>query len=306
MEFELGITDNPPCSWGKAEPLWQDEKIIATSSHTFINLMHEICENAIKLRREVEDDHGIDEHLWKLEIMSYRSATSPQGHEELFINRFMGGGEGSDSDSDEEDNESDTEEESYRRIIVIEQAMETDDGFFDDELYERMSPDEKISKENLPQNSVIKVTYDYGSTTTLYLKVLTVRHAAVRALVEYFNLESSMSDSKQQKELMDVPAHALPKEQQIDYFYPHISKIFMGKYVPVLTTLKENENVIRSFGDAHGSCENRISCASIGKYACIRSEEDTPFSFISGRMDSDVMFCPVVMEPNEFLQVDSI
>ncbi len=306
MEFELGITDNRPSDWEKAEPLWQDEKIVATSSHSFFDLMHKLCENAIKLRREHEDDYGIDTHLWKLEIMSFRQATSPGSQEELFLNRFaFGGGEDSDTESDEEDedNESDAEEESYRRKILIEKLQE--DEFFDEELYERVSPNEKMSTENLPQNSVIEVTYDYGSTTTLYLKVLKARRTAVRALLEYFNLESSenMSASKQQKELMDVPAYALPKEQQIDSFFPHISKIFIGKYVPVLA-LKENEDV--RFGDAHGSCENRISCASLGKYACIRSEGDTPFSFISGRTDSDVMFCPVVLEPNEFLQVSEL
>jgi len=54
----------------------------------------------------------------------------------------------------------------------------------------------------------------------------------------------------------------------------------------------------------HGYCDNRIGFASFGKNACLRHETDTPFSFIAVRTsESDVMNCPVVLEPNEFLQV---
>ena len=125
-----------------------------------------------------------------------------------------------------------------------------------------------------------------------------------------------MDDSKQQKELKAVPAYNLPKDQQVDAHFPHLSKVFLGKYVPILE-LKVNEDEDEDEDDenkesdkdeddcdVHGYCDSRIGSVCLGKYACGRSEKDTPFSYIQGRtMDEDVLFCPVVMHPNEFLQV---
>ena len=108
-----------------------------------------------------------------------------------------------------------------------------------------------------------------------------------------------MDDSKQQKELKAVPAYNLPKDQQVDAHFPHLSKVFLGKYVPILESEKDEDDC-----DVHGYCDSRIGSVCLGKYACGRSEKDTPFSYIQGRtMDEDVLFCPVVMHPNEFLQV---
>ena len=55
-EWTLGITDSRPSSWRSCQPHWDDEKIVASSSHTFYDVMNKLCNSAIKNRREY--DHG--------------------------------------------------------------------------------------------------------------------------------------------------------------------------------------------------------------------------------------------------------
>jgi len=74
--WTLGIVDAPPRTWSKLEQLWQDEKLVASSSHSFLDVMNELCNTAIKNRREY--DHGVDEHLWKMKISSLENVMNPR------------------------------------------------------------------------------------------------------------------------------------------------------------------------------------------------------------------------------------
>ncbi|KAL3808064.1 hypothetical protein ACHAXA_007185 [Cyclostephanos tholiformis] len=91
--WTLGIVDSPPRRWKKLEPLWEDELLVASSSHTFLDVMTELCNTAIKNRREY--DHGIDEHMWNMKIISLEDAMNPTRRDPL--DRFYG----SDDDDDE-------------------------------------------------------------------------------------------------------------------------------------------------------------------------------------------------------------
>lgn len=291
----------------------------ATSSHSFLELMSKLCETAIQSRREY--DHSVNDHLWNLKITPpQKSMSSPNRVAERFdyIN-----------DDDDDDGEQSGDEEGENSIFLAcdpdpvmiycpseetingeqEGGTETFDGFEFGQHVTKISSSQKLSVEVLSLGSIITITYDYGSTTTLYLKVLKAHHAAVQKLLQYFTLE--VDDSKQQKELKAVPAYNLPKDQQVDAHFPHLSKIFLGKYVPILELKVKEDEDDKDKGsdkdddcDVHGYCDSRIGSVCLGKYACRRSEKDTPFSYIQGHtMDEDVLFCPVVMDPNEFLQV---
>jgi hypothetical protein len=120
--------------------------------------MNSICENAIKYRREYDDDYGIDAHLWKLEIMSESEATNPNSN-------FRG-----DDDDEDDDGEG--------RILVMcpEEASQLGSDDELDEYYSKvLSCDTKLDAKLLPKDTVIAVTYDYGDATTIFLKVLNVK-----------------------------------------------------------------------------------------------------------------------------------
>jgi hypothetical protein len=158
MQFEFGITDRSPSRWKRAAPIWEDETLEASSSQTFLDLMNSICENAIKYRREYDDDYGIDAHLWKLEIMSESEATNPNSN-------FRG-----DDDDEDDDGEG--------RILVMcpEEASQLGSDDELDEYYSKvLSCDTKLDAKLLPKDTVIAVTYDYGDATTIFLKVLNVK-----------------------------------------------------------------------------------------------------------------------------------
>jgi hypothetical protein len=53
----IGITDTPPQTWKKLEPIWEDEQLIASSSHSFYIVISKLCETTIKNCRKY--DHGL-------------------------------------------------------------------------------------------------------------------------------------------------------------------------------------------------------------------------------------------------------
>ena len=55
---------------------------------------------------------------------------------------------------------------------------------------------------------IIEVAYDYGTPTTLYLKVLNVKEKSVTTLLQYFTLEAD--HDKMKRALSSIPAYALP------------------------------------------------------------------------------------------------
>ncbi|KAL7539548.1 hypothetical protein ACHAXR_010592, partial [Thalassiosira sp. AJA248-18] len=287
-EWTLGIADNDPTTWKSLEPLWDDEKITATSSHSFHDVMNKLCETAIKNRREY--DHAIHEHLWNMKIISMEDAMNPWAAEE----RLM------DDDSDEDmssDGSDDEDEKKYTGNIIIQCPDEEMRGGyedFDDPEAHVLGSKTKLSNSLLPQGKVIKVTYDYGTTTMLYLKVLSVKAKAVQSLLQYFSLEADSATNIE--DLKAVPAYQLPKEKQVDSYFPFASKAFLGYYVPIFTG--END------GSDAGQNRKVMGSLTLGLSAKLRSEEDIVFCTMEDRTQSrDILFCPGAIEPNELIQV---
>jgi hypothetical protein len=312
MEFVFGISDERPKKTDNNEHQWEDERITASSSHTYLQLMEKLCETSIKKRREYDNDYSIHEHLWNLKISSFENFMKPNAREDPMVmfeeiarlqrraarrNHREEDDDSEDVSEGEDSDDSDVENENrYRPTVVIHcpggEQLAQDNDFDDDEL---VSATEHLSATHLPQGTMVTVTYDYGSTTTLYLKVLSCRPSAVQALLTYF-APSEASETDIKKALDTVPAYKLPKDKQIDAFFPNLSKIIMGKYVPIIQ-LAEGETDVGGYINRDGI----ISSVILGKYACITTEKDVQFCAIEGRSGNDMMHCVAMEDVNEFL-----
>ena len=251
--------------------------------------MNKLCETAIKNRREY--DYAIDDHMWNMKIVSLSDAINPPSLEERVMERLLG----QDDDSDDDDGD----ENQYRGNITIQcpgEEMRGGGADLDDHDAQVLRSSTKLDKSLLPEGFVIKVTYDYGTTTTLYLKVLSVKSQAVRSLVQYFTFEAD--STKMMEDLKAVPAYQLPVDKQVDSYFPYASKAFLGFYVPVFTGVEPNG------GYDIGENERVMGSLTFGLSSKIRSEEDTVFVSMEDRTSSsDVLFCPSKIEPTELLQV---
>jgi len=299
MELVLGITDKaPPSSWAKTKPQWEDEHITANTSHSFLDLMTKLCDTAIKTRREVDGDHGIDQHCWNMEISSLEMMmkranpdySSDFDDDDDFDDDF-------DDDDDDDDN-SEIGRNSHRPILVpcpMEEEYASRNEFGD---YSKVIKSKKKLSSALGtgQEEVIKVEYDNGNTTTLYLKVIRSKPTGVQSLIEYFTTESDLE--AQIKDIQSTPAYNLRKEDQLDAHFPFLSNVVLGKYVPIIIPKDGQE-------DPHGySNRNITGCVSMGKVSCITTEKETHCFTIEGRsMNVDMMYCPHQMEPNELLSL---
>ena len=282
FEWTFGITDREPRTWKRIEPIWDDEKITASSSDTFFHVMNHLCENAIKHRREY--DYGINEHLWELRIMSPNHLSR---NHETDIEALM-------RNDDSEDDSDDDSEDMYRGHICIQSRGSERMERFDEADYR--SPDIKIDRELLPTGSVVKVTYDWGSTTTLYLKVLSVKPTIVRSLMQYFTLD--LDEKRMKKEIQSVSAYSFSKEKQIDSYFPNASKAFTGNYVPIFESKNssEDDEIIANFN------KRNIGPISIGLSSWVTDTDKTFCSMEDRTASSDLLFCPSTMDPNEFFQ----
>jgi len=335
-EYTIGITDSRPHSWKKVEPLWKDEQLtgVTTSQTTFLDVMTKVCETAIKKRRENRNDYGVNEHMWKLKIIaSSQEAMKPPKQFD-----FIADYDTSESDDEDEDDSDDENEASYRGSILILCPQEEefrrnndyDDDYDDERDCQFLKCSTDVTKQLLPIGSIIECTYDYGSTTTLYLKVLDIKlPTVVKNLFElgYFFVGGNTTNNKVQKGIADlrdlqtVPAYHLPKNEQIDFHFPSFSKVFLGHYVPLLrkkrkTAQKENHNDGADDNndddnddhddESYDNTNNKkaIGRSTLGLSSCITSEDDTTFCSMENRTSSgDVMYCPAKIELNEFLQV---
>ena len=292
--FTFGITDLPPSSWKRTEPRWEDEQITATGQHSFHQLMNKLCETALGKRRRHDDnnDSSIDAHLWNLEISS----------EKRFWKRFDD--DGSDEDDNDEDNNKDDIDLGTIMVMPKEEIKTYKDMNFDGEKLEYVSSDKKLSKQSLPSGYIIKVTYDYGTTTTLYLKVLSARRKVVENLLTYFDVEAVRATSKdtpeaQRKDIQSVPAYHWPKEKQIDAFYPNFSRAFLGYYVPLAKPDDDDE----THDDETNRNRKVIGRVTLGLSARIQSQKDTVFASME-TAHQDVMFAGMPFDNlNEFLIV---
>ncbi|KAL7496173.1 hypothetical protein ACHAWT_004441 [Skeletonema menzelii] len=288
-EWTLGITDSRPSSWRSCQPHWDDEKIVASSSHTFYDVMNKLCNSAIKNRREY--DHGINEHLWNMKIMSMDEAMNPPSPDERLMRMLE-----HDDDSDGSDDSMDDNEEKYRGNVTIQCPAEAERGGyedFDDPDAQIMNSDIKLNSGVLPEGYILAVTYDYGTTTLLYLKVLKIRSTAVQSLLEYFSMEANTAQMV--ADLKAVPAYNLPLEQQIDCHFPYASKAFLGYYLPLFKS-KTSKDI---------GVERRVmGSITLGLLSKITTEVDTVFCTMEDRNSTqDLLFCPGVLDLNELMEV---
>ena len=126
-----------------------------------MELITKLCNTAIKDRREY--DHEVYEHLWKWKIMSIEEAMNSHSRVPYF--------------GDDNGNVGKEDGGVSKAIIVCPQdeahsGLEGNDYDSDGPSTKRVSSNNKLSKELLPLGAIVEVTYDYGTTTLLYLKVL--------------------------------------------------------------------------------------------------------------------------------------
>lgn len=83
--------------WRTCEPHWADETIVASSSHTFYDVMEKLCNSAIQSRREY--DHGVEEHLWNIKIRTMDEIMNPPSPEQRLM-RLLARDNGNNDDDD--------------------------------------------------------------------------------------------------------------------------------------------------------------------------------------------------------------
>jgi hypothetical protein len=292
-EWILGITDVHPARWKNVEPIWEDEQIIVSSSRTFNSLMGKLCDTAIKSRREY--DHGINEHLWNMKILPLNEAMDPNLEQQRRLERLM------DREDCEDSSDEDEDKENSRERYIIESpghgGMRDD---YEEEGEVTVLGSRTLHEDLLSSGSVIKVTYDYGTTTLIYLKVLSInRNSEVRSLIHYFTLEEDTE--KLLKSIQEVPAFKLPKEKQVDHFFPTAAKAFLGYYIPLFKQTSSHES-----DDDDGPLEQNkkvMGSMTVGLSSRVRSDQDTTFCSMENRTCSaDLLFCPAILDPNELLE----
>lgn len=163
-----------------------------------------------------------------------------------------------------------------------------------------LDSDTNLSSSLLPQGHVLAVTYDYGTTTTLYLKVLKIRATAVQSLLQYFSIE--VDTTQMEADLKAVPAYNLPKEQQVDTHFPYASKAFLGYYLPLFKS-KNTDDDYDTILDI-GIKRRVMGSITLGLLSKTTSEVDTVFCTMEDRNSTqDLLFCPGVLDLNELLEV---
>ena len=209
------------------------------------------------------------------------------------LDRFYG--------SDDEDEENEDDGGITRTIIscpMDEDNARRGDDFSDDSRTRMVSSKVKLSRKLLPMGSIIEVTYDFGGTTMLYLKVLGVKAETVTSLLQYFTLEAD--HDLMTTNLSEIPAYALPKNQQVDHFFPNMSKAFLGYYIPLFADGDDevNNDVDDDDEKALVVQKKAIGCASLGLLG--------PHTFCAmenSTLSQDLFNAPVMFDLNELFEV---
>ena len=125
--------------------------------------------------------------------------------------------------------EDDDDEKRYLEPVLVcpEELLDRDVFELDRDGFEGFpSETTELNPSLLPEGKVLEFTYDMRSPTRVYLKVLKVQDGT---FPKSFNYTEAGADAAQdQRDLKAVPAYNLPKEQQLDTFYPWFSKAFWG------------------------------------------------------------------------------
>ncbi len=219
--------------------------------------------------------------------MSLEDAMNPPRTDPL--DRFFGS-----DDEDEDDGDGGITSTIIPCPMDEDNAVRADD-FSEDSRTRMVSSKENLSRRLLPMGSIIEVTYDFGTTTMLYLKVLSVKEETVTSLLQYFTLEADHDTMKQ--DLSSIPAYALPKDQQVDHFFPNMSKAFMGYFIPLFD---EDDDVSVGDDDAPALAAEKkaFGCASLGLLG-----PDTFCAMENLMLSQDLFYAPVIFDLNELFEV---
>ena len=228
MEFVLGITDVEPRLWKKQEPLWDDEQLIATSKDSFLQLATELCNNALHKRRP--NDYHVHAHVWNWKLSSL------QHHLKTAQGRGLGTMDDDSSSPSRSDDEDSDNEDAYRggHLIAPREQLNMYRQDLEEDEYQLLdAATETLSTALLPQGHILHFTYDMGSTTHLYLKVVSVRPLMAGSIRRYLFPANSKAPQVQRMEALE--AYSLTKEHQIDAFFPNFAKAFLSKQVGSIT-----------------------------------------------------------------------
>ena len=95
--------------------------------------------------------------------------------------------------------------------------------------------------------------------------------------------------------LSSIPAYALPKNQQVDHFFPNAARAFWGYYIPLFTL---NAKKVTDIDPAPSSGKRVIRCTSLGQ-----SGPHTFFTMENSAQSQDLLYAPVMFDLNELLEV---
>jgi hypothetical protein len=228
------------------EPIY-DSQIHVTSADTIYDFVDFLCKNPVKARREY--DWGIDQHMWTLKIV-----VPSESLEERMLN----------DDTDDDDDDTDEPSSSSLREIVQSSNGEFDNEF-DEETAARVRTSAKMGAlKCLQVGSKLHLTYDFGTTTDLFLHVLEEKQNKNNVKLGMV-VASTQSTANDDADLQAVPAYSLLPKLQIDASYPQTCK----------TMIKSQRVQFMTLG-----LSSRISRQDDSVYCCIRDTMD------------DKCFCP--------------
>ena len=95
--------------------------------------------------------------------------------------------------------------------------------------------------------------------------------------------------------LSSIPAYALPKNQQVDHFFPNASRAFLGYYIPLFT-----KNAKEATASDLAPCFGKkvIGCTSLGL-----SGPHTFCTMENSTQSQDLLYAPAMFDLNELLEV---
>lgn len=293
MEWVFGITDAvvEPSDWTTDPPNWEDETLTAQEQSSFRAFMTEVCNTAVKNRREY--DHEVNDHLWKLEIRSYERTVDPRRNAADMVLDSIHARNDDDSVSSDTSDDDTSRRGPFCIAPSFNVAQEQENAGYSMERFRVLPCSTKLTQQLVPQGSVMELTYDYGTTTRLFLKALQVRPAGSGSTSPR-GVADGATQMKDEQDLQSVPAFALAKDAQMDAFYPNFAKSFLGGYVPVVS------------GDNKGMAPSTAVGSSIlGYSSCFASRIDTTFAAMEdATCSTDLMFAPAPFQDlNEFFKV---
>jgi hypothetical protein len=221
-----------------------DERVEVTDKDTLFDLTRLLCDGPIKDRREY--DYGVDAHLWSLTFyqagVKLAKRMSPLMMTDATAERCIG-----------------PTDESSRPF----EEFEGDDG----EVFVKVKT--KIGELTaLEVGGCVHLSYDMGTTTDLFLAVLSVEEADANSCLRL--VKEDVGDIKaDQLAIGGVLAYNLAKNKQIDAFYPKFSAAFLGK-------------------------TQKLNVAILGLSLRVSRHDDSTFAAMeAAESQNDVFFCPL-------------